>query len=205
MRPDIKVGETFPDYELPDHTDTPRKLSFLQGGDPMVVTLNRSVYCPKDRQQLLGLAAFYPQMCVGYSRLVSIICENLIMTNDLRLGVGAQWPFLRDEDRIIQRDLDIAEYTARPPYPMVPHTFVLEPGLRIYKIYNGYWYWGRPSTAELHADLREVTRRCRPDFDLGVPEVRAAWERGEKKQFAPYGQSIRGMFARMAGDVDQFE
>ena len=43
MRDDIKIGATFPDYELPDHTDTPRKLSFLQGNDPMVVTLNRSV------------------------------------------------------------------------------------------------------------------------------------------------------------------
>jgi peroxiredoxin len=80
MRDDIRVGAIFPDYELPDHTDTPRKLSFLQGDDPMVVTLNRSVYCPKDRQQLQALAAFYPQICVGYTRLVTIIAENLIPT-----------------------------------------------------------------------------------------------------------------------------
>jgi hypothetical protein len=25
---------------------------------------------------------------------------------------------------------------------MIPHTFVLEPGLRIFSIYNGYWYLG---------------------------------------------------------------
>ncbi len=49
MREDIAEGAQFPDYELPDHTDTPRKLSFLQGHDPMIVTLNRGVYCPKDR------------------------------------------------------------------------------------------------------------------------------------------------------------
>jgi peroxiredoxin len=205
MREDIRIGATFPDYELPDHTDTPRKLSFLQGDDPMVLTLNRSVFCPKDRQQLMGLAAFYPQICVGYSRLVTIIAENLIMTNDLRLGVGAFWPFLHDEKRIVAKDLDIAEYTAPAPHPMVPHTFVLEPGLKIHKIYNGYWYWGRPSTSELHADLREVTRKCRWDFDLGNPEVRAAWQRGEKDRFAPYGKSFRQMFVRMAGEVDQFE
>jgi len=88
MRDDIKIGSTFPDYELPDHTDTPRKLSFLQGGDPMVLTLNRSAFCAKDRQQLMGLAAFYPQICVGYARLVTIIAENLVLTNDLRLGVA---------------------------------------------------------------------------------------------------------------------
>jgi hypothetical protein len=171
----------------------------------MVLTLNRSVFCPKDRQQLKGFAAFYPQICVGYARLVTIIAENLIMTNDLRLGVEAFWPFLHDEKRIVAKDLDIAEYTAPAPHPMIPHTFVLEPGLKIHKIYNGYWYWGRPSTSELHADLRELTRKWRWGFDLGNPEVRAAWQRGEKQRFCPYGKSFRQMFVRMAGEVDQFE
>jgi peroxiredoxin len=31
MRPDIKPGATFPDYELPDHTRTQRRLSEIQG------------------------------------------------------------------------------------------------------------------------------------------------------------------------------
>lgn len=127
------------------------------------------------------------------------------MTNDLRLGVGAFWPFLHDEKRSVAKDLDIAEYTAPAPHPMIPHTFVLEPELKIHKIYNGYWYWGRPSTSELHADLREVTRKCRWDFDLGNPKVRAAWQRGEKDPFSPYGKSLRQMFVRMAGEVDQFQ
>ena len=35
MRPDIAPGGMFPDYELPDHTDVPRKLSDLQGEDPV--------------------------------------------------------------------------------------------------------------------------------------------------------------------------
>ena len=34
MRPDIVPGSVFPDYELPDHTSTLRKLSELQGDDP---------------------------------------------------------------------------------------------------------------------------------------------------------------------------
>ena len=35
MRSDIVPGGTFPDYELPDHTDVPRRLSELQGDDPL--------------------------------------------------------------------------------------------------------------------------------------------------------------------------
>ena len=206
MRADVIPGAAFPDFELPDHTDTPRKLSFLQGDDPMVLTLHRGIYCPKDRQQLHQLVPFSKQCAVGFTRLVSITTDrNLVLLNDLRLGVGADWPFLYDRDRVIARDLGIEEYTDPNNEPMIPHTFVLEPGLKIYKIYNGYWYWGRPSVAELHADLREVTRRARPDWKIDTPEMRALWQNGERADFYPYGKSWRQVFVRMAGAVDQFE
>jgi peroxiredoxin len=39
MRADIVPGAAFPDYELPDHTETPRTLSEIQGDDPMILTL----------------------------------------------------------------------------------------------------------------------------------------------------------------------
>jgi hypothetical protein len=77
---------------------------------------------------------------------------------------------------------------------MVPHTFVLAPGLKISAIYNGYWYWGRPTVEELHRDLREVMRTLRADFDLGTPGLREAWDRGEREQFlvSPVeGEAIR--------------
>jgi peroxiredoxin len=60
MRPDIKPGGIFPDYSLPDHTGTARTLSELQGRDPLILTLARGNYCPKEHQQHLELAANYP-------------------------------------------------------------------------------------------------------------------------------------------------
>ncbi len=36
MRPDIVVGATFPDFELSDHLGRTRRLSRLQGPDPLV-------------------------------------------------------------------------------------------------------------------------------------------------------------------------
>ena len=45
----------------------------------------------------------------------------------------------------MQKDLDIAEYTDPVHNPMIPHTIVLEPGLIVHKIYNGYWFFGRPT------------------------------------------------------------
>lgn len=62
-------GSAFPDYQLPDHTSTLRKLSELQGDDPLILTLARGHYCPKEHQQHLELAAFYPKIAVGVSQL----------------------------------------------------------------------------------------------------------------------------------------
>jgi hypothetical protein len=50
---------------------------------------------------------------------------------------------------------------------MFPHTLALEPGLRVYRIYNGYWFFGRPTVEELRHDLRDVLKRCRSDWDMG--------------------------------------
>jgi hypothetical protein len=90
MRSDIVPGATFPDYELPDHTDVPRRLSALQGDDPLVLTLARGHYCPKEHQR------------------------------------------------------------------------------------------GRPSVVDLWHDLRAATREIRPDWDLGVPGLRDAWDAGDR-------------------------
>ena len=56
MRSDIIPGGAFPDYALPDHTGTVRTLSELQGRDPMILTLARGHYCPKEHHQHLELA-----------------------------------------------------------------------------------------------------------------------------------------------------
>ena len=189
MRPDIVPGAAFPDYELSDHRAVHRKLSDLQGDDPLVLVLSRGGFCPKDRRQHEGLLQLHREMQVGYCRLVTISTDNLLETNEFRNGVGAHWPFLSDPGRMVQKDLDIAEYTDPDHNPMIPHTLVLEPGLRVYEIYNGYWFFGRPTVEELRLDLRAVLRRCRPDWDITGPEWRAAWERGEKARFFPYGKT----------------
>ncbi len=41
MRADIQPGATFPDYELPDQTGRQRRLSQLQGDNPMILVLSR--------------------------------------------------------------------------------------------------------------------------------------------------------------------
>jgi peroxiredoxin len=189
MRADVVPGATFPDYELSDQHGTRRSLSELQAGDPLVLVRARGGFCPKDRRQHEGLLQLHREMQVGYCRLVTISTDNLLQTNEFRAGVGAHWTFLSDPGRKLQKDLDIAEYTDPDHNPMIPHTLVLEPGLRVYTIYNGYWFFGRPTVEELRLDLRAVLRRCRPDWDISSAEQRKAWDAGDKAAFYPKGKT----------------
>jgi len=174
LRADIAPGGIFPDYELPDQESVPRRLSEIQGDDPLILTLARGHYCPKEHQQHLELAANYPKINVSYTKIATISTDTHHTSQEFRNSVGAQWPFLEDPGRIVQKDLDIQEYT--------------DPELVIHSIYNGYWFWGRPSFADLWRDLREVTREIRPDWDLATPGLREAWDSGDLSAFHGWGK-----------------
>ena len=183
MRPDIRPGGIFPDYALPDHTGTVRTLSELQGRDPLILTLARGNYCPKEHQQHLELAANYPKVAVAYTQIATIATDDHHTLQEFRASVGAQWTFLSDPGRTVQQDLDIAEYTDPEHNPMIPHTLVLKPGLVVHSVYNGYWFWGRPSFYDLWHDLRAATSEIRPDWDLSTPGLREAWDAGDYSKF----------------------
>jgi peroxiredoxin len=157
MRSDIRPGGTFPDYALPDHTNTVRKLSELQGDDPLILTLARGNYCPKEHQQHLELAANYPKVAVAYTQIVTISTDDHHSTQEFRASVGAQWSFLSDPARTVQKDLSIQEYTDPEHDPMIPH--------------------------DLWRDLCAASSETRPDWDLSKPGLRQAWDAGDYSSF----------------------
>ena len=156
MRSDIVLGGIFPNYELPDQTGTLRKLSELQGEDPLILTLARGHYCPKEHQQHLELAAFYPRIAVAYTQIATISTDDHHTLQEFRASLGAEWTFLSDPERTIQKDLDIQEYTDPEHNPMIPHTLVLKPGLVI-----------RPGPSYTVDTLEELHRRL-PDAELAL-------------------------------------
>jgi peroxiredoxin len=188
VRGDIVPGALFPDYELTDHAKKRRRLSELQGIDPMVVLLSRGHFCPKDHQQHLELCANYSKIAVAYTQVVTISTDNILESREFRASVGAEWTFLSDVGRKVQKDLQIQEYTDPYHDPMIPHTLVLKPGLVIHSIYNGYWFWGRPSFDDLRRDLREVLREVRPDWNPLAPGLHEAWDAKDRSKHYPYSQ-----------------
>ena len=128
-------------------------------------------------------AAWQPQLAVGYARIVTLSTDNIVESREFRASVGATWTFLSDPGRTIQKDLDIQEYTDPEHDPMIPHTLVLGPGLLVHSVYNGYWFWGRPSFDDLWRDLRAASSEIRPDWDLSKPGLRQAWDADDWANF----------------------
>lgn len=186
MRSDIVKGAVFPDYELPDHQGKQRKLSELQKQDPVALILARGAYCPKEDLQHQWMAAIQRELEVGYCRFITLSTATKLETKEWMHRLGAHWPFLSDTERIVQKDLEIREYTDPKHDPMIPHTILLEPGLKIYRIYNGYWYWGRPTPEEIRQDFRAISEKVRPDWDLSDPVIQEKWRNGKKGFFYPY-------------------
>jgi hypothetical protein len=106
----------------------------------------------------------------------------------MRIATGAHWTFLADEDLEVRAALEIDEYTdAHHDNATVPHTVVLSPGLRIERVYVGYWFWGRPSVYQLWADLQEIHARIKPDYDPTTAEARRAWAAAQRPATAQPG------------------
>ena len=131
----------------------------------MVLHLSRGGYCPKENRFVRRLVEAYPDFRVAHTRIVLISTDNQLDTNEFRDTQAAEFPFLSDPDRVVQQDLDIQEYTDPVHDPMIPHTFVLEPGLRIHSMYIGLLVLGAPHHRGASRGPARRDEEDRPDFD----------------------------------------
>jgi peroxiredoxin len=161
----LTAGVRFPDVELLDHAGNRRRLSDLVAGDPAVVQFYRGWWCPKEQVFFRRLLALQEEAEVAYCRMLSVSVDPPQVAAAFRAGLGARWTFLADPEREVQRQLGLRETTDTVNHPYVPAVFTLFPDLTIHRIYDGYWFWGRPTLEELRRDLREITRAIRADWD----------------------------------------
>ncbi len=84
-----------------------------------------------------------------------------------KAGLGARFPFLSDEARELTNELGIRETTDKLHGPLpVPFTFALLPDLTIHRIFNGWYFVGRPTPEELRQSIREMLGKSVKDADF---------------------------------------
>ena len=119
------------------------------------------------------LTELQDELAVNYCRVAVVSTDRPEVVAAFRAGLGATFTFLSDADRKAITRLDIVEIT-RPGFEhglvALPYTFSLYPDLTIHRIYDGWWFVGRPTLEELRQDLRAIMERCRPDYRYRPPE-----------------------------------
>ena len=111
---------------------------------------------------------------VNYCKLAVVSTDPPDISAAFRTGLDASFTFLSDHERHAIRQLNMAEVT--PPefkYGLLalPFTFALGAGLTIYKIYDGWWYVGRPTLEELRQDMRAMLKSARDDYHYPGPDL----------------------------------
>jgi peroxiredoxin len=165
-REHLRAGGPFPDLELPDHAGNLRRLSELAAGDPLFLNFYRGFWCPKEQAFFRRLVRLQDEAEVAYTRFVSVSVDPPEVAAAFRAGLDARWTFLSDAERRYQAELDLRETTDTVHRPYVPASFLLFPDLSIHQVWNGYWFWGRPTNEELRQGFRAVTREIRPDWEV---------------------------------------
>ncbi|NJN86964.1 MAG: cold shock domain-containing protein [Leptolyngbyaceae cyanobacterium SL_7_1] len=176
MTTNLRVGDRFPNANLVNHEQELIQLSSLTqaglvdhylgftDGYPLILVFYRGFFCPRDRQQFSQLVLFQQELAVNYCKLATISVDPPIVQAAFRAGLGAQWQFLCDENRDLIKQLNILDETeGEYAYRSQPYTFVLHPDRTIHRIYNGWFFVGRPTIEELRQDLRTIMEK-RSDY-----------------------------------------
>jgi cold shock CspA family protein len=103
------------------------------------------------------LVELQSELAVNFGKLVTVSADAPLVGAAFRAGLGAEWPFLSDEKREVIKRIGILDETeGEYAYVARPFTFVLRPDLTVHKVYDGWFFVGRPTLEELRQDLREV-------------------------------------------------
>ncbi|MBA2715102.1 MAG: redoxin domain-containing protein [Rubrobacteraceae bacterium] len=168
----LNVGDTFPDFMLPDHRGSPKTLSGytkpsqvdeklgFQNGYPIVLIFSRGFFCPRDQEQMRQLVGFQNELKVNYCKLAVVNADPPMVSAAFRAGLGASFPFLSDEHRAVIKQIGVLDETeGEYAYRSRPFAFVLRPDLTVYRIYDGWFFVGRPTLEELRHDLRAIMQK----------------------------------------------
>ena len=115
--------------------------------------------------QLRLLTEFQKELEINYCKLAVVSVDPSEVNAAFKTGLGAGFPFLSDQDRVVVKQLEMVENSRSRGVIASPYTFSLMPDLTVHNIYCGYWYVGRPTLEELRKDLRAMMRKCRADFN----------------------------------------
>lgn len=102
-----QVGETMPDFVLPDEEGRLVRLDSLLEQGPLVVSFHRGHWCPYCRLSADGLASIAPEVQQLGAQIVAISPEMHQYGAELKSQAGAPFPVLSDVDNGYALELNL--------------------------------------------------------------------------------------------------
>ena len=103
----LTVGDTAPDFQLPDYFGEPAMLTELIKKGPVVLNFFRGFWCPYCNAELMALTGYLPEILGIGGTLVSIHPQ----TSNEPEGGAAEWaprfPVLTDEGNVVARQFGL--------------------------------------------------------------------------------------------------
>src|SRR5438105_7268496 len=120
MRDDLVPDNAFPDLRLPEHTGEELSLSEIAKGQPLVLCFVRGWWCPKEQIRVRNLVEMQDEIQREYGKIAAVTVDGPYPNGAFRAGVGANFPFLSDEDRRVAEELDLIELPDQKHRPYLP-------------------------------------------------------------------------------------
>ncbi len=146
-----RVGETMPDFALPDEGGHLITLQSVVARGPAAISFNRGHWCPYCRINVLAMAEVHEEIAATGGQVVAIVPERRKFAAALRAEAQAPFPVLTDMDNgyalslnlaiwvgaemaalIAGAGWDVPRYQGNEAWLMpIPATFVVDPSGRI--------------------------------------------------------------------------
>jgi peroxiredoxin Q/BCP len=151
----MKTGDTVPDFELPDQTGAPRKLSELVGGGPVVLFFYPAAGtsgCTREACHFRDMASEFA--AVGASR-VGISTDPVTKQAKFAADHGFDYPLLSDSDGTVAGMFGVKRGLLGKLMPVKRTTFVIDTDRTVLDVI------GSELNFNAHADKALATLRAR--------------------------------------------
>ncbi|MDI3315696.1 MAG: peroxiredoxin [Mycobacterium sp.] len=151
----MKTGDSVPDFELPDQTGAPRRLSELLAGGPVVLFFYPAAgtpVCTREACHFRDLAGEFA--AVGASR-VGISTDPVTKQATFAGDHGLDYPLLSDSDGTVAAMFGVKRGLLGKLMPVKRTTFVIDTDRRLLEVIGG------ELSFNAHADKALATLRSR--------------------------------------------
>jgi peroxiredoxin len=154
------VGDTMPNFVLPDESSHLVSLASLLGRGPAIVTFHRGHWCPWCRISINTLARAQHSLEASGARMVAIIPDREQFAAEMKRDAQATFPVLSDMDNGYAMSLNLAIWVGSEM-----EDYIRARGHELPRFQgNDSWMLPIPATFVIGRDGRIVARFVDPDY-----------------------------------------